>query len=92
MRNFRGNKFSREFIFEKKGKFAKISSREIFKKRAIHKIRENLFRRNDLKKTFPRNLQKFDAIDEENYIFLLKYNYILYIVCLFTCLYIFTKR
>ena len=59
---FRGEKYSREFIFAKKqtfAEFAKFSSRKIFKKRTIREIRENLFQRNVVKTTIPRNSPKF---------------------------------
>ena len=62
VRDFRENKFSREFIFAKRrkfAKFAKLSSHQIFKKQVILEIRENLFPRNILKETVPRNSRKF---------------------------------
>ena len=62
--SFRGEKFSREFIFAKKGKFVKFSFRKIFKKRAI---REKLFPPNALKEAFSRNSRKLVHHDITQY-------------------------
>ena len=59
---FRGNFFSREFIFAiltKFAKFAKISAREIFEKSHFREIRENFFSRNNFKISPSRNSRKY---------------------------------
>ena len=62
VRYFRENKFSREFIFANMGKFAKFSSREIFKNAPFAKSakcpKKKLFReiRENSMKTSPREI------------------------------------